>query len=75
MKKNTIVCTFLILAFLSIQIQSVAQDYVVTTKGDTLKGEVKPQNFGANSKVQVKDNDKNKSSFTLFQVKAFSFKG
>jgi hypothetical protein len=75
MKKNTIVSAFFILAFLSIQIHLVAQDYVVTTNGDTLKGEVKPQYYGANSKVQVKDNNKNKSSFTLFQVKAFAFKG
>ena len=75
MKKNTIASMFFILAFLSMQFRSVAQDYVVTTKGDTLRGELKPQNFGANSKVQVKDNDKKKSSFTLFQVKAFSFKG
>jgi hypothetical protein len=75
MKKNTIACTFLILAFLSIQIHLVAQDYVISVKGDTLKGEVKAQNFGSNSKVQVKDNDKNKSSFTLFQVKSFTLKG
>jgi len=73
--KNTIAAAFLVLTFLGIQIQLIAQDYVVTTKGDTLRGEVRPQNFGANSKVQVKDNEKNKSSFTLFQVKAFSFKG
>jgi len=52
-----------------------AQDYVVTTKGDTLTGKVKPLNFGPDKKVQVTDENKKKTTLAIFQTKAFSLKG
>ncbi len=74
MKKYTAALTLLFFAFLLASTGLQAQDYLVTLKGDTLKGSVKPQTYGPNSKVQVTSSDKTKTSLTLFQVKSFSFK-
>jgi hypothetical protein len=52
-----------------------AQDYVVTAKGDTLKGDVKPLAYGAEKKVQVTTSDKKKNIFSIFQTRAYSYKG
>ncbi|MEO7991256.1 MAG: hypothetical protein ABI663_17025 [Chryseolinea sp.] len=74
MKNYRITSTLILLALLLSSASVFSQDYVITVKGDTIKGEVKPLTFGANSKVSVATSDKKKTSFTLFQVKAFSFK-
>ena len=74
MKKFTDTRAIFLLVFLLTSASLRGQDYVVTQKGDTLKGNVKPQTFGPNSKVQVTNSDKAKTNFTLFQIRAFSFK-
>lgn len=75
MKKYAVATFLFLVVFLFIFIDSQAQDdYVITLKGDTLKGTVKPATYGANSKVKVTGNDKTKTSLTLFQIKEFSFK-
>ena len=51
-----------------------AQDYVVTAKGDTIKGEVKLMSFGSNSTVKLTGSDKKKSTYTIFQVQSFAYK-
>ena len=48
-----------------------AQDYVVTSKGDTLMGQVKPLFYGVDKKVQLVVDKKKKTSYPIFQVKAF----
>jgi hypothetical protein len=48
-----------------------AQDYLVTTKGDTLAGDIKPLLFDTSKKVQVTDAGKKKTVFSLFEVKSF----
>jgi hypothetical protein len=51
-----------------------AQDYVVTTKGDTIRGDVKPLSYGPEKKVQVTTPDKGKTTYSIFQTRAFRFK-
>lgn len=51
-----------------------AQDYVVTSKGDTITGQVKPLVFGPDKKVQITGDDKKKVSYPMFQVKSYRFK-
>jgi hypothetical protein len=52
-----------------------AQDYVVTTKGDTLRGSLKPVNYGPEKKVQITDLQKKKVSVSIFQTRFFVLKG
>jgi hypothetical protein len=54
---------------------SQAQGFVVTTKGDTIRGEVKPLSYGLDKKVQVTGSDRKKNIYPILQVKAYSFKG
>jgi hypothetical protein len=74
MKNLKLTHSLLLLVFLFSFANALAQGYVITVKGDTIKGEVKPVSFGLNSKVNIITSDKKKASFTLFQVKTFSFK-
>ena len=52
-----------------------AQDYVVTSKGDTLKGEVKPLFYGVDKKVQLAQEGKKKVVYPMFQVREFLYRG
>ena len=52
-----------------------AQDYVLTTRGDSLRGEVRPLTYGAEKKVQIISEDKEKTNLSLFEVRAFSSDG
>jgi len=54
---------------------SFSQDYVVSITGDTLRGTVKPINFGPDKKVLVIDSQKKKTQLTIFKVRAYSLKG
>jgi hypothetical protein len=54
---------------------ATAQDYLITTRGDTLTGTVKPLNFGPDKKVQVVGPDKKKNVYSLFQVNSYSISG
>jgi len=51
------------------------QDILVTTKGDTLRGEVKPLIYGTDKKVQITEAGKKKAIYSLFQTKSYSLKG
>lgn len=74
--KNFIVIHILLFILLMLVFQSVgAQDYVITTRGDSLTGEVKPLLYGPEKKVQIQTDDKTKKSFSIFEVRAFSSKG
>lgn len=53
---------------------SAAQDYLLTAKGDSLAGEIKPLSFGVDKKVQITEAGKKKVVFSLFQVKEYRFK-
>ena len=54
---------------------AVAQDYVVTAKGDTLHGKVKPLTYGPDKKVVVKDASGKKTTLSIFQTKAHFIDG
>ena len=62
---------FLLLTYFS----SNGQDYVITSKGDSIPGQVKPLMFGVDKKVQVTDESKKKQTFAIFQIKSYRFKG
>jgi hypothetical protein len=75
MKNLTIIHILLFIVLMLAYTCSSAQDYVVTTSGDTLKGKVKPFNYGPEKKVQVTDSQKNKTTTSLFKTRAFVFNG
>ena len=52
-----------------------AQDYVLTARGDSLTGEVKPLFYGPEKRVQLTDASKEKNTFSLFEVRGFSHDG
>lgn len=60
---------FLLICLIGYEISSAQSDYVVTTKGDTIRGKVKYLNYGVEKKVQV-INDK-KTVFTILQTTGF----
>ncbi len=62
----------LILTFFSIAVYG--QDYLVTNKSDTLRGEIKPMSYDQLDRVQVSVNKK-KTIYTGLQIKIFSLKG
>lgn len=50
-----------------------AQDYLLTTSGDSLSGSIKMLNYGTDKKVQIaQEGKKKKDVYPLFKVKAFS---
>lgn len=63
----------ILLFFLMMLIYKIgsAQDYLVTSRGDTVRGTVKVFSYGPDKKVQVVTSDKKKSTFPIFQVRSF----
>lgn len=51
-----------------------AQDYVITSLGDTITGHIKPLFHGVDKKVQLTGEDKKKTVYAMFQVRAFRYK-
>jgi hypothetical protein len=74
MKSFGIFRSFLLLSVLFTLQYSHAQDFLVTTSGDTLYGDVKPLFYGIDKKVQVRGSDKKKTIYPMFKVVAFRFK-
>lgn len=76
MKSFGIIHIFLFLVLMLAYACSHAQsrDYVVTTKGDTIFGDIKALTYGSDKKVQVTGPDKKKTIYPFFQVKAYSLK-
>ena len=75
MKNYNVIHIFLFLLLMLVYQCAGAQDYVLTTRGDSLTGQVKPMLYGPEKKVQVIGSDKQKSTFSLFEVRAFSSDG
>lgn len=73
--KNFTVLHILLLLLLMLAYQCTkAQDYIVTLKNDTTKGRVKILAFGPEKKVQIVTVDKKKSTFSILEIRALSFK-
>lgn len=68
--KHLLISTTL-LFFTLIAAVSTAQDYVVTAKGDTVKGKVKIFVNALDKRVQVIQPDKKRITFTILQVRGF----
>lgn len=75
--KNYIVIHILLFLLLMLVYQCAsAQDYVLTSRGDSLTGEVKPLLYGPEKKVQIiSSEDRKKNTFSIFQVREFSSEG
>ncbi len=74
MKSFTIVHILLLLVFLIAYQCAHAQDFIITTKGDSLVGDTRVFSFGSEWKVQLTGPDKKKTMFNIFQVREFSDK-
>lgn len=61
----------MIVCLLAFQVASGQQDFVVLTKGDTLKGKVKYLNYGVEKKVQITSSDTKKTVYSILQTLAF----
>jgi len=65
-------CLILFACLLTIGTQ--AQDFLVTSKGDTIRGEIKPLSYGVDKKVQVVGPDRKKTTYPMFQVRTYKLK-
>jgi hypothetical protein len=74
MKTFTVLHLILFLLIMLVYQCASAQDYVVTVKGDTVRGNVRPLNFGPDKKVQVTEEGKKKVSYSLPQVRSYYYK-
>ncbi len=74
MKSFGIIHIFLLPPLLLTYLWTGAQDFVITSRGDTVRGEIKPLLFGSDKKVQVIDAAEKKMSYGMFQVKTYSYK-
>ncbi len=71
-------CVIHILLFILLMLVykcACAQDYILTTRGDSLTGEIKPLLYGKEKKVQVTLSDKKKTTLSLFEIRAYSQAG
>lgn len=51
-----------------------AQDYVITTRGDSIPGQLKPLLYGTEKKVQVTSTDKKKEVYSIVQVRRYKYR-
>lgn len=74
MRTFSIAHIILLLLMLLVYQCSHAQDYLVTVKGDTLRGEVRPMTMGADPRVQIAPAGQKKQSFSVVQVREYTYK-
>jgi hypothetical protein len=74
MKSFGVIHFFLLIILLLAYNCTHAQDYVITSKGDSVSGQVKPLFYGVDKKVQVTTEDKKRIVYPMFQVKVFRYK-
>jgi hypothetical protein len=73
--RGLVVIQFFMLIILIVTFkESDAQDFVVTSRGDTIVGQVKPLMNGVDKKVQLVGEDKKKTVYPMFQVRGFRYK-
>ena len=75
MRKSTLFHISVALLLLCMASQASAQDYLLTARGDSLVGEVKPLLYGPQQKVQLISGDNEKTTFSIFEVREFSQDG
>jgi hypothetical protein len=74
MKNYSVLHFILFLLLMLIHQCTKAQDYLVTAKGDTLKGDIRLLSFGPEKKVQLTTSDKKKSTYSILQTRSFNLK-
>lgn len=72
MKKFTVIHILLFVLMMLVYQCASAQDYIITTRGDSLTGEVRPLLFGPEKKVQLITEDNGKTTYSLFDIRSFS---
>lgn len=74
--KNVVHSIFAFFFFYLTISAAVAQtDYVVTIKGDTIRGKTKFASYGMEQSVQLTTADKKKTTYTILKTRAFSNRG
>jgi hypothetical protein len=66
--KSYCIVPVLIALLLMLAYECSGQDYVVTTRNDTIRGEVKPLSYGSEKKVQITTADKKKTVLGVTQT-------
>jgi hypothetical protein len=74
MKNFTVIHILLFVLMMLIAQCSHAQDFVVTSKGDTLYGKVRPYHSSTDPKVQVTEEGKDKRTFRVIETQGYRFK-
>ncbi len=74
MKKCMIQIILILFCLMGYLAGSAQSDFIVLINSDTLYGQVAHFNYGANQRIQLIDNTKKKSAYTLMQVKGFRMK-
>jgi hypothetical protein len=72
MKTFSIIHILLFILLMLVYQCAGAQDFLVTTKGDTIFGETRPVTFSTEKKVTIVDNEKKKSTYSMFQIRTYS---
>ena len=75
MKSFSVLHILLVILLMIVYQCTKAQDYLVTAKGDTITGQLKPLTYGPEKKVQVIAADKKKTSYSILQLKSYHYKG
>lgn len=71
MKNKITQILFLFLCLAGYHLANAQPDYVVLINGDTLLGDVKYFNYSAGKKIQLVNQEKKKTVYTILQVKSF----
>lgn len=75
MKNYLIVHILLLILFMiAYQCSHAQNDYLITTRGDTVRGELKLMFYTPEKRIQI-TKDKEKSTYTILNTKSFFFKG
>lgn len=75
MKNFCVIHILLFILLMLVYQRAGAQDYILTTRGDSLTGEVKPLLYGSEKKVQISFSDEKKTTLSLFEIRAYSQAG
>lgn len=70
-KHNTLITALLVLCFIAAN----GQNMLITIKGDTISGKIRPISTAIDKKVSVTTADDKKQSFSMFQIRAYFIDG
>lgn len=73
--KSMIQLCIILICLIGFKMASAQSDYVVFLQGDTLYGEINYLNYGLDKRVQISHGEKNKSTYSMMQIKSFLMNG